>query len=243
MSSTLTLEGCLWSADADPAGVLLAEMKVDPPGKVRVIRSDLVHDEGFEVENLVPIELAFTFGQSYPSHGPPSFVLSCCWLGRVRREKLRARLLELALECEGDPILFSWYQFLQDEALEFLGVVKGEDGTPILTMGPEGGEARQHAASVPVPAAAAEVIEATHGDGGEAVGPAPEQELDVGLAGAPGSIEDEDDGDYEPRRTISGSYAGACCASLCAGGFFMRPICGVVRPQFLASDGQDTDVR
>jgi hypothetical protein len=50
-------------------------------------------------------------------------------------------LRSIATEASGEPVLFSWFEFLRDEALEAVGVVASGDRLPQLVLGgpPVGG--------------------------------------------------------------------------------------------------------
>jgi hypothetical protein len=177
-----------------------------------VTRSDIEDDTGFTVRHLVPIELAFTCGADYPSHGPPRFQLSCCWLGRSRRELLQSKLLEIAKDSDGDPVLFQWYQVLQDEALAIVGVVPQEEGgPPVLSLGGPAAAAAQRWTMCAVAAAdghgavetgAGSDAPATVGSPSAAAAALPAEGVMLS-GGADAKIEDD-----EPRRTVSSSYAG-----------------------------------
>ena len=40
--------------------------------------------QDYEVQHLPPIVLSFTFPETYPSHSPPDYTLSCIWLSRQK---------------------------------------------------------------------------------------------------------------------------------------------------------------
>ncbi|XP_005452631.1 E3 ubiquitin-protein ligase RNF14 isoform X2 [Oreochromis niloticus] len=60
--------------------------------------------------------------KDYPSTSPPLFTLSCKWMTRAQMSSLCRRLDELWEENQGCVILFTWIQFLKEEALGFLGI-------------------------------------------------------------------------------------------------------------------------
>ncbi|XP_005727831.1 E3 ubiquitin-protein ligase RNF14 isoform X2 [Pundamilia nyererei] len=60
--------------------------------------------------------------KDYPSTAPPLFTLSCKWMTRAQMSSLCRRLDELWEENQGCVILFTWIQFLKEEALGFLGI-------------------------------------------------------------------------------------------------------------------------
>ncbi|XP_026185015.1 E3 ubiquitin-protein ligase RNF14 isoform X2 [Mastacembelus armatus] len=60
--------------------------------------------------------------KDYPSSSPPIFTLSSKWMTRGQMSSLCRRLDELWEENQGCEILFTWIQFLKEEALDFLGI-------------------------------------------------------------------------------------------------------------------------
>ena len=87
--------------------------------------------ERFEVSHLPPINLHFEFPESYPSHSPPAFLLSCSWLSYDQLCKLCKHLDTLWNENNGEVILFQWIQFLKDEVLNFLQIEECLDITEL----------------------------------------------------------------------------------------------------------------
>lgn len=69
---------------------------------------------------LPPICLRFLLPVDYPSKNPPEFTLTCVWLDRPRLSLLAQRLDSIWTEQEGQEILYSWSQFLKEDALDFL---------------------------------------------------------------------------------------------------------------------------
>ncbi|XP_076024976.1 E3 ubiquitin-protein ligase RNF14 isoform X2 [Genypterus blacodes] len=69
---------------------------------------------------LPPLMLNFEFPADYPSSSSPAFTLSSKWMTRAQMSALCRRLDELWVENRGCESLFTWVQFLKEEALEFL---------------------------------------------------------------------------------------------------------------------------
>ncbi|KAK7097998.1 E3 ubiquitin-protein ligase RNF14-like [Littorina saxatilis] len=74
------------------------------------------------VKYLPPITLNFVLPWDYPSTQLPDFTLSCPWLTLQQLSKLCHRLDEIWEENKGDVILFHWFNFLENEAIDFLGI-------------------------------------------------------------------------------------------------------------------------
>ncbi|KAI1292114.1 E3 ubiquitin-protein ligase RNF14 [Halotydeus destructor] len=77
------------------------------------------NDAQFEVEHLPPFELQFEFPDTYPSSTSPAFLLSCPWLSLRDLSSLCGKLEEIWVTSNSE-ILFTWFSFLQDEALSYL---------------------------------------------------------------------------------------------------------------------------
>ncbi|KAF8796673.1 E3 ubiquitin-protein ligase RNF14 like protein [Argiope bruennichi] len=82
-------------------------------------------------EHLPPINLCFRFPETYPLQTCPAFLLSCNWLTLKQLSDL-CRHLESVWDSNRDAILFTWFQFLQDETLEFLKINDSLDITELL---------------------------------------------------------------------------------------------------------------
>ncbi|KAI8508708.1 E3 ubiquitin-protein ligase rnf14 [Branchiostoma belcheri] len=74
------------------------------------------------VKYLPPIILHFQYPADYPSCSAPQFTLSCKWLTLQQLTLLCKHLDELWTENSGMEILFTWAQYLQEEALSTLGI-------------------------------------------------------------------------------------------------------------------------
>ncbi|KAL6470407.1 hypothetical protein MHYP_G00215260 [Metynnis hypsauchen] len=76
----------------------------------------------YNVSFLPPLVLSFELPVDYPSSSAPVFTLSSKWLSRLQLTALCKRLDELWEENQGSVVLFTWIQFLKEEALDFLGL-------------------------------------------------------------------------------------------------------------------------
>ncbi|XP_066288072.1 E3 ubiquitin-protein ligase RNF14-like [Branchiostoma lanceolatum] len=81
------------------------------------------------VKYLPPIILHFQYPADYPSCSAPQFTLSCKWLTLQQLTLLCKHLDELWTENSGMEILFTWAQYLQEEALSTLGISEVLDVT------------------------------------------------------------------------------------------------------------------
>ncbi|KAJ3588788.1 hypothetical protein NHX12_009642 [Muraenolepis orangiensis] len=76
----------------------------------------------YDVTFLPPLVLNFELPGDYPTASSPIFTLSSKWLTRTQMSSLCRRLDELWWENQGCVVLFTWVQFLKEEALAFLGI-------------------------------------------------------------------------------------------------------------------------
>ncbi|XP_060747342.1 E3 ubiquitin-protein ligase RNF14 [Tachysurus vachellii] len=76
----------------------------------------------YHVSFLPPLVLSFELPVDYPSSAAPVFTLSSKWLSRLQLTSLCKRLDKLWEENHGSVVLFTWIQFLKEEALDFLGL-------------------------------------------------------------------------------------------------------------------------
>uniref|UniRef100_A0A667XHA5 RBR-type E3 ubiquitin transferase n=1 Tax=Myripristis murdjan TaxID=586833 RepID=A0A667XHA5_9TELE len=76
----------------------------------------------YEISFLPPLLLTFELPEDYPSSSPPSFTLTCSWLTHTQLSTLSAHLVDLYQATGGTVVLFSWVQFLREEALSFLDI-------------------------------------------------------------------------------------------------------------------------
>lgn len=76
----------------------------------------------YEISYLPPLLLIFELPKDYPSSSPPSFSLTCSWLTHTQLSALAAQLTDLYQSTGGAVVLFSWVQFLKEDALRFLEI-------------------------------------------------------------------------------------------------------------------------
>ncbi|XP_034736904.1 E3 ubiquitin-protein ligase RNF14-like [Etheostoma cragini] len=76
----------------------------------------------YELSFLPPLVLTFELPEDYPSFSPPSFTLTCSWLTHTQLSALSAQLTDLYQATGGAVVLFSWVQFLKEDALRFLDI-------------------------------------------------------------------------------------------------------------------------
>ena len=73
-----------------------------------------------DVRHLTPIHLTCTFPPLYPTEYPPEVSLACLWLTRGQLQELHERLMQLWTETCNLPIVFTWADWLQNYAYEYL---------------------------------------------------------------------------------------------------------------------------
>ncbi|XP_043985244.1 E3 ubiquitin-protein ligase RNF14-like isoform X2 [Gambusia affinis] len=76
----------------------------------------------YDVSFLPPLLLTFELPGDYPSSAPPSFTLTCSWLTHPQLTSLSDQLTDLYQATGGAVVLFSWIQFLREEALKQLDI-------------------------------------------------------------------------------------------------------------------------
>nr|XP_046248391.1 E3 ubiquitin-protein ligase RNF14-like [Scatophagus argus] len=76
----------------------------------------------YEISSLPPLLLTFELPEDYPSSSPPSFTLTCSWLTHTQLSALCAQLTALYQDTGGAVVLFTWVQFLKEDALRFLDI-------------------------------------------------------------------------------------------------------------------------
>ena len=91
------------------------------PGFTRSVSMQHWHVKA-DIRYLTPIHLTFTFPPLYPTECPPEISLACLWLSRTQLQELKERLLKLWTETPNLPIVFTWADWLQNYAYEYLGL-------------------------------------------------------------------------------------------------------------------------
>jgi len=75
-----------------------------------------------DIQYLTPIYVTCSFPPLYPTECPPEFSLSCLWLTRSQIKELQEKLTSLWTENPHLPIVFTWADWLQNYAYEYLGL-------------------------------------------------------------------------------------------------------------------------
>ncbi|KAK0152937.1 E3 ubiquitin-protein ligase RNF14 [Merluccius polli] len=106
-------------AEAAQGGEIQLCLQLPPAFKV-VVKGEKRAE--YDITFLPPLVLNFELPVDYPTASSPIFTLSSKWLTRTQMSALCRRLDELWGENQGCVVLFTWVQFLKEEALDFLGV-------------------------------------------------------------------------------------------------------------------------
>ncbi|XP_040006892.1 E3 ubiquitin-protein ligase RNF14 [Xiphias gladius] len=106
-------------ADLAQGGEIQLCLELPPDFKI-VVKGEKQTE--YNVCFLPPLVLNFELPANYPSTSSPVFTLSSKWMTRAQMCSLCRRLDELWEENQGFVILFTWIQFLKEEALEFLNI-------------------------------------------------------------------------------------------------------------------------
>ncbi|CAG8535453.1 8573_t:CDS:2 [Ambispora gerdemannii] len=92
------------------------------------------NEEILKIRYLPPIIIDFSMPALYPEREGLDFTVKCCWLSDNYRLSLKNKLQEIWEE-ERDVVLYRYAEFIQENALEFLGItfpLKLVDGTTRL---------------------------------------------------------------------------------------------------------------
>ncbi|KAM9385756.1 E3 ubiquitin-protein ligase RNF14-like [Pholidichthys leucotaenia] len=95
---------------------------VDLPADFSVALKDGETLRQYQISFLPSVILTFDLPDDYPSSSPPTFTLTCSWLTHTQLSALTAQLCDLYQATGGAVVLFSWIQFLKEDALRFLGI-------------------------------------------------------------------------------------------------------------------------
>ena len=71
---------------------------------------------------LPPIEMAVILPDSYPSENKPHYVLSSFFLSQYQLSKLSSQLDEIWVNNFNMPVLYTWFEWLQNNLVEFLDI-------------------------------------------------------------------------------------------------------------------------
>ncbi|XP_044056569.1 E3 ubiquitin-protein ligase RNF14-like [Siniperca chuatsi] len=97
-------------------------VSVELPADFTVVLKEGETLRQYEISFLPPLLLTFELPEDYPSSSPPSFTLTCSWLTHTQLTALGAQLTDLYQATGGAVVLFSWVQFLKEDALRFLDI-------------------------------------------------------------------------------------------------------------------------
>ncbi|XP_054872935.1 E3 ubiquitin-protein ligase RNF14-like [Amphiprion ocellaris] len=97
-------------------------VSVELPADFNVVLKEGDSLRQYEISFLPPLLLTFDLPQDYPSSSPPSFTLTCSWLTHPQLHALGVQLTDLYQATRGAVVLFSWVQFLREDALKFLDI-------------------------------------------------------------------------------------------------------------------------
>jgi len=95
----------LWRGRISVAAEMVKMVTVTTPGG------------SFSVSHLPPVALTFTLPPDYPSKSPPEYKLECRWMTEEQVSKLSAFLDAEWSDSVGCPVIYTWRQILQEEAL------------------------------------------------------------------------------------------------------------------------------
>ncbi|XP_041646493.1 E3 ubiquitin-protein ligase RNF14-like [Cheilinus undulatus] len=95
---------------------------VELPADFTVVLKEGETQRQYEISFLPPLCLTFELPEDYPSSSPPSFTLTCSWLTHSQLSALTAQLTDLYQDTGGTVVLFTWIQFLKEDALKFLDI-------------------------------------------------------------------------------------------------------------------------
>jgi E3 ubiquitin-protein ligase RNF14 len=84
------------------------------------------------VEFLVPVKLNVHLPDNYPSEAEPNYTISSLWLNKLQLNQVCAKLDSLWNENATMPILFTWFEWIKTELVEFLDLIE-EDSKLVCT--------------------------------------------------------------------------------------------------------------
>lgn len=77
---------------------------------------------GWPVQHLPPILLQLSLPSTYPSEQPPNARINATWLTAHQIQQLQQHLLDMWNAASGLPICYTWVDWLQQDALVYLGI-------------------------------------------------------------------------------------------------------------------------
>ncbi|XP_068187354.1 E3 ubiquitin-protein ligase RNF14 isoform X2 [Antennarius striatus] len=106
-------------AECGQGGEIQLCLELPPDFKI-IVKGE--KDTEYNVSFLPPVVMNFELPADYPSISSPDFTLSSKWMTRAQISSLCRRLDELWDENQGCVILFTWIQFIKEEAMDFLSI-------------------------------------------------------------------------------------------------------------------------
>ncbi len=92
-------------------------------------------ESGWPIQHLPPILLQVSLPSTYPSEQPPGVHLSAMWLTPSQLQQLQQHLLDMWNGASGFPICYTWVDWLQQDALEHLGISDSLDLSQFASAG------------------------------------------------------------------------------------------------------------
>lgn len=96
--------------------------------------------EEIKCEYLPNILLELTLPDTYPSESSPFFQLSSIWLNETQLTSLSIKLDEIWNENLNMPVLFTWFEWIKENLIEYLDLFKQPD---ILILSPVKSETKR----------------------------------------------------------------------------------------------------
>lgn len=84
-------------------------------------------------EHLIPIKLTITLPEGYPSQSEPQYTLTSMWMNKFQLNRICAKLDDIWKESIGEPILFSWFEWLKQSVVEYLELIEDDGDVLICT--------------------------------------------------------------------------------------------------------------
>ncbi|KAK9519659.1 hypothetical protein VZT92_022371 [Zoarces viviparus] len=106
--------------ESKPAGEIRVSVELPADFTVTLQEGETLRQ--YEISFLPPLLLTFELPEDYPSSSAPSFSLTCSWLTHTQLSALGAQLTSLYQATGGAVVLFTWVQFLKEDALRFLDI-------------------------------------------------------------------------------------------------------------------------
>jgi hypothetical protein len=103
-----------------------AHMKQNIPKFERSISGRRAH-ANLRCNYLTPLKMSITLPESYPSENEPIYTLQSIWLNKFQLNKLCAKLDEIWKENFNLPVLFTWFESIKTNLVEYLELFEQEN--------------------------------------------------------------------------------------------------------------------